>query len=401
MKYNIIYVFLFFSIISLLFVSCVPTGDNGNNNVTFGHVYVESNSTNNMVYDFFRDPINGKLIFNKPYPTGGNGSNLYDTNARAVIVSGDGNWLFVANSGDSSFSVFSVGLTGLTQVGPPYKVGYAPVSIGVYELPGQYGPLYNIYVASRGGTVNGQIISPSLSVYSLNPLVNPATVTPISSISLGNNVPNQVVVALVSGTPVLILSTKDSVYSYSINTGTGAVSPTVAYTMSAPNNLGFSVANVSGSNRFLYIATTSGGTTTSNMNTYTVNSNGMLTPSGNPATFASPNLQYTIASALNTDVYATIANPNISALVAFVVSTTSGTTIPIAFSDSTQVGVNQPSEVRFSSDGLFIYVLNRGNNTISVYNVTNPTPLSKSLVQTIAIPNPPSGGIITGLAVVN
>ncbi len=398
MKYNIIYVFLFFSIISLLFVSCVPTGDNGNNNVTFGHVYVESNSTNNMVYDFFRDPINGKLIFNKPYPTGGNGSNLYDTNARAVIVSGDGNWLFVANSGDSSFSVFSVGLTGLTQVGPPYKVGYAPVSIGVYELPGQYGPLYNIYVASRGGLLNGQTISPSLYVYQLNPFNTPTTVTSISSINLGNNIPNQIAVTIINNNPFLFLSTKDSIFSYSINTSTGATS--LMASMGALNNLGFSVADISSnSNRILYIATTSG--TTSNMNSYIINNTGSFSSNGNPSLIALPNLQYTIANVRKNDIYATISNATASALVAFIVNINTGALTSTNFSDSTQVGVNQPSEVRFSSDGLFIYVLNRGNNTISVYNVTNPTPLSKSLVQTIAIPNPPSGGIITGLAVVN
>ncbi len=95
-----------------------------------GAVYVQTNDARANEVVVFRRVANGKLSSVRSFATGGRGSGIPRLGSQGpVILSEDGERLFVANVGSSEISVFAVTNPGLTLVDKVASGGTAPYSL--------------------------------------------------------------------------------------------------------------------------------------------------------------------------------------------------------------------------------------------------------------------------------
>jgi hypothetical protein len=89
------------------------TADPSENEGSDGAVYTMDNSAVANQAWFFARGRNGELAPGVAYPTGGTGTGSGLGSQGAVLLSGDGRWLFVCNAGSDDVSVFAVTRRGL------------------------------------------------------------------------------------------------------------------------------------------------------------------------------------------------------------------------------------------------------------------------------------------------
>jgi 6-phosphogluconolactonase len=109
-------------------------------------VYTETNDAGGNAIQIFRTGNGGALAPVGKVSTGGLGTSAGLGNQGALVLSGDGRWLFAVNAGSHDLSTFAVAATGLTLVDRTPSGGTMPVSVTVH------GNL--LYVLNAGGTGN-------------------------------------------------------------------------------------------------------------------------------------------------------------------------------------------------------------------------------------------------------
>src|SRR5258708_34808834 len=105
------------------------------------------NATNGHHVIGYHRAANGPLTPAGVFETGGFGSGGGLGNQGAVILSRDGNWLFVCNAGSDEISVFAVTPTGLVLADKESSGGRRPVSLALHH--------HLLYVLNPGGAVAG------------------------------------------------------------------------------------------------------------------------------------------------------------------------------------------------------------------------------------------------------
>jgi 6-phosphogluconolactonase len=137
------------TVLSALLAAC--GGDSGSssgsgNVAAVPQLFAQTNDTNNAVLHFLRNP-DGSLTAEPPVPTGGKGTNGVNyfmgnivapdalTSNNSVIVSQDGSQLFVANAGDNTVSVFTIGKgsSNLTLLATSPTGGIRPTSLAYHN----------------------------------------------------------------------------------------------------------------------------------------------------------------------------------------------------------------------------------------------------------------------------
>ena len=296
-----------------------------------------------------------------PTPTGsGLNSNPY-----SITVSPNGQFAYVANSGDGTVSVFSINPnTGaLNTVGLPVFSGAGsssyPYSVAI-SPNGQFAYVANL----NDGTV---------STFSINPGTGALSVVglPVSSGSHSFSEPNSVTVSPNGQFAYVTNLNEGTVSTFSINPGTGALS-----LLGAPNPTGigtggsapYSIA-ISPNGQFAYVANFFEGT----VSTFSINpSSGTLSIMGTPtlagvepkSVSVSPNGQFLYAvNFLDGTVSTFSIDPSTGALSAvnLPVSTGSG---PSSY----------PYSIVVSPNGQFTYVVNQNNRTVSTFSIASGPP---------------------------
>jgi len=118
----------------------------GENEDEGGAVYVLTNqSSDNTVVVFDRDE-NGTLVRGQEVSTQSRGSGAGLGSQGALILSGDGHFLFAVNAGSNELSVLAVSEDGLRFAGKAPSGGVHPISVTVH------GDI--VYVLNAGGTPN-------------------------------------------------------------------------------------------------------------------------------------------------------------------------------------------------------------------------------------------------------
>jgi 6-phosphogluconolactonase (cycloisomerase 2 family) len=113
-----------------------------------GAVYVASNAADGNSVLVFSRAINGKLSPRGVFSTGGQGTGAGLGNQGGLILSEDGEWLFVVNAGSNEISAFSVRSNGLKWTDKVPSGGKHPISL---TFDGDV-----LYVLNAGGAVSDQ-----------------------------------------------------------------------------------------------------------------------------------------------------------------------------------------------------------------------------------------------------
>lgn len=108
-----------------------------------GAVYTMDNSINGNHVLAFRRAASGALTPDGVFDTGGAGTGGGLGNQGAVVLSRDGNWLFVCNAGSDEISVFAVRPSGLELADKVNSGGKRPASIALHHNL--------LYVLNAGG----------------------------------------------------------------------------------------------------------------------------------------------------------------------------------------------------------------------------------------------------------
>src|SRR5260370_19334167 len=132
--------------IAVMALALLPSGLLADDNTwNTGAVYTMDNATNgNHVLDY-RRAANGAVTPAGVFETGGLGSGGGLGNQGAVVLSRDGNWLFVCNAGSDEISLFALTPSGLVLADKESSGGRRPVSLAVHHNL--------LYVVNAGGAV--------------------------------------------------------------------------------------------------------------------------------------------------------------------------------------------------------------------------------------------------------
>ncbi len=281
-------------------------------------------------------------------------------NPAAVVVSPNGNFLFVANQSGSN-SVFAVNATtgALTSVtGSPFSGSGAASGVAI-DPNGEF-----LYVASTGlyafqiNTTTGALTKVTGSPYTIPAAANSVTIDPTGKFLYASIFGN-----------LKTTQTSPDIISYSINSTTGALTQLNA--QGVDGNQGEAMAIASGSKavvytpRFVYIANTGDKT----ISEYTINdATGALTAvTGSPVSDANgPNL--IVATPSGAFVYTANSNKSVSE---YSVNPTTGALTLLPGSPITGFGAVQAVAVDPTSS--FVVVLDPTNGFLDSYSINSKT----------------------------
>jgi 6-phosphogluconolactonase len=113
-----------------------------------GAVYTMDNAAGGNHLLSFQRRADGSLIPSSSDPTGGLGTGSGLGSQGAILLTGDGRWLFVCNAGSDEISVFAVSRNGLQLSDKVGSEGHTPISLTLdHDL---------LYVLNAGGAGGGQ-----------------------------------------------------------------------------------------------------------------------------------------------------------------------------------------------------------------------------------------------------
>lgn len=302
--------------------------------------FATNNQANNVTA--FRIGTDGALLLASPTPANPNPVPV-GTAPRAVAISRDSRFLYVANSGSDSVTVFSIGTAGVLTLVPqvtgnPNPVaagGSSPIALAISPT-GRF-----LYVAnSTSNTVTAFQVETS-GILTQVPSAGPGT----NPISVSGTGPTALAMSSTGQFLYVTNSASNTVTAFQVETSGLLTLVTSAGSNLNPLSTGGTTPNgiaVASNGAFLYIANGGG-----NVSAFTIGSNGLLTLV--PISGSTPN------------------------------PTPAGT---------------GPSAITISQDGQFLYVANRGGG-VSAYTITTGTgalvPLTPLLGNPFLTGTEPSG----------
>ena len=120
------------------------SGSRIENGAPSGAVYVQTNDAKENEVVHYQRSADGALTLHGRHATGGHGTGQpHLPSQSSVVLSDDGNWLLVANSGSDELSLFAVEAGGLRLADRVASGGSAPMSIATHGR--------NVYALNTGG----------------------------------------------------------------------------------------------------------------------------------------------------------------------------------------------------------------------------------------------------------
>ena len=255
---------IFVTVLALLAVAIPSVGavPNNHHDGSSGSVYIMTNDpTGNQVVIYDR-AADGSLTWIANVATGGLGlKGLTGTNQGGLVLSQNGQWLFVVNAGSNDLSVFRVTTQGLTLTDKQSSGGVGPVSVTVFHDL--------VYVLNQGSSETaGNIAGFDLS--------DNGQLTPIAGSVQPLSAPG-VAVAQISFNPTgtsLVVTEKSTslIDTYSVDSQ-GVASAPITNTSSGSTPFGFSFDRKGA----LIVSEAAGGPAgTSAVSSYAINSDGTI-----------------------------------------------------------------------------------------------------------------------------
>jgi 6-phosphogluconolactonase len=316
----------------------------------------------NQVIGYDVDNGSGKLtaIVGSPYSTG--------TSPSAVVVHPAKKFLYVANGGENTVSLFKVSSSGsLSEVTPRAPTGQKPLSLAI----------------DAGGALlfAGNVGSNNISVFSINSgngALSEVAGSPFSSLSPGT-------IRIVGNFLYVANSNSSSVSAYSFSSA-GALTPVAGSPFATGNSItpasNPSSITADSAGHFLYVANLA----TSNFSVFNINStSGALTAiSGSPYVVTGPTTATTtppattpVALAIDpSGKYLYIASLNSNNIFGFSLDANTGVPTPLTGSPFT--GPSGPVFITMDPGGKYTFVGNQTANNIALFTLDPSTGALKS-----------------------
>ncbi|HEX6845644.1 MAG TPA: beta-propeller fold lactonase family protein [Chitinophagaceae bacterium] len=324
-----------------------------------GYVYTLSNqASGNQVLVYSRS-ASGHINFSSSYSTGGNGTGSGLGSQGAVVLSEDKSGLLAVNAGSNSVTSFTVSGGSLEWQSTVSSGGMMPISVTVHDDL--------VYVLNAGGSGN-------ISGFRLG---DDGTLAPIagSTKPLSSSAAGAAQVSFTADGAVLIITEKmtNKIITYTID---AMDKPAMMHsiTSSTPTPFGFAV----GKQGIIYVSEAAGGAPgASALSSYHVSENGMIELIEGSVGAGQTAACWVVITNNGKYVYDTnTGSSNVSSY-----ATGKGDlTVLEAIAGTTGAG-SSPIDAALSANSKFLYVLNAGTNTISVFEVAGDGSLSS--VQTV------------------
>ena len=333
-------------------------------NAPVGAVYVLSNSAarNSVyVYDRFAD---GSLVIRANVPTGGLGTGGGLGSEGAVQLSPDKKWLVAANAGSDDVSLFQVRKSGLKLVSRFASRGDMPTSVTVFSNW--------IYVLNAGSSeIAGFQVQEDGSVEAMG------ETAPLSARNAGGA---QVRFSPAGDMLVVTEKATNAISTYGVD-WSGRIMGRNVWQSSGPTPFGFAFGNRSQ----LFVAEANGGAAhAGTVSSYRTNELNSAMPATASLFTAQSAPCWTVTSPDGRLVY-TANTPN-DTITGFRV----GRDGTLSMVDASGVSAalpkgNVPVDMAISSDNRFLYVLTRGKQTITSYEIM-PSGKIRKLATTVGLP---------------
>ncbi|MBA3944218.1 MAG: beta-propeller fold lactonase family protein [Herpetosiphonaceae bacterium] len=334
---------------------------------TVGAVYTLTNATTGNAVVVFKRAADGSLTLKNTVATGGLGTGAGLGSEGALVLGEDKQWLFAVNAGSNTVSVFAIGVDGLHLTQTIASGGVTPISIAVHgEL---------MYVLNAGGTGNITGFTQNEEGF-LAPL--PASTRPLSTAAAG---PAQIAFNPAGTVLVVTEKTTNSIDTYTIDNNSIANGPIVTPS-SGMTPFGFAWTK---RGQLLVSEASGGNTNASAASSYQVHDNGSI-----HAISASVPTHQTAACwlvATDNSRYAYTANAGSGTISGYSVGSNGSLSLLNSDGITGVTGANShPIDMALSRFSHYLYVLNSGNSTISVFAVqTNGSLLPLNGVSGLAL----------------
>ena len=312
-----------------------------------------NDASGNSVLAFHRT-WNGNLIYDDSYPTGGQGSGDGLGNQGAVVLSQNRRLPFVVNAGSNDISVFAVKHSGLNLIDRVDSGGLRPISLTVDRR--------TLYVLNAGGSAGGEDnitgfkISHNGTLWQL-----PDSTKPLSAASTA---PAQI--AFSNDGEVIVVTEKatDNILVYAVEDGGYVDGPTV-YPSSGATPFGFAF----GRRGQLFVSEAFGGAPdASAVSSYVVSPDGSLSVVSPSVPTNQTAACWVIVTKSGRFAYDT--NAGSGSISGFRIGHDGSITLLDADGRTGVTGDGSgPLDMALSWNGLYLYSLNGGNDTISAFRV--------------------------------
>lgn len=334
-----------------------------------GHVYTMSNEPGgNRVFDYLR-AADGTLTLAGTYPTGGTGTGTGLGSQGAVIFADNGGVLLVVNPGSNSISSFKITPAGLNLKSVVNSGGIRPVSLTSHDDL--------VYVLNQGG--NGNISGFRLrNNDKLEPIPN--STRPLSVAAPTD--PAQV--SFVLGGRALVITEKatNTITTYTVNYA-GIPGARHSITSSTPTPFGFDKGTLG----LVFVSEAAGGAPgASALSSYRVLLNGEISLVEGSVSAGQTAACWVV---IKDGKYAYATNTGSNNITNFGVNIFNGDiAVDDAVAATTPPG---PIDAALSRDSRFLYVLNSGGHSISVFAAAANGDLSH--IQTVPGLPPAAAGL--------
>lgn len=314
-----------------------------------GAVYVMTNDPEENAVLVFGRSADGSLGAPEAYSTGGRGTGSGLGSQGALVLTGDGRWLLAVNAGSDEISVFRVGPAGLTLTDRVPSGGGHPISVTAH------GAL--VYVLNAGGTNN-------VTGFRLSSLGNvsmiPGSARPLSAESPG---PAQVSFSPDGGTLVVTEKATNLILTYAVGPDGLASQPT-AHASAGATPFGFAFA---GRGTLVVSEAFGGAADASAASSYALGGGSLALVSGSVGTTETAACW---AVATRNGRFAYVTNAGSGTLTGYGVDPSGALTLLDADGVTGVTGQgSSPIDAALSANSRFLYVLNAGTRTISVFQV--------------------------------
>jgi 6-phosphogluconolactonase len=307
-----------------------------------GAVYVSTNGSNGNAVLVFSRSADGALTPAGSFSTGGLGSGGQEPdfglgNAGALALSNDDRFLFAANSGSNDISVFAVTPGGLTLVDRQKSGGQQPLSVTVNQDL--------LYVLNAGGNVGG---SDTIAGFTFD---RHGKLSPLSgstrSLSAASTAPAEIRFRPDGRVLVVTEKSTNNIDTYVVGTDGRAVGPRVI-PADAETPFGFDLKR----NQLFVTDDFNDAPDAGALSSYLVENDGALRAVSSVVPANESGACWVKIS--NDDRYAYVSDTVSSTVTVYAID---GRTGSVALRGAVPSPVG-PTELEFSSDGRFLYVLN-------------------------------------------
>jgi 6-phosphogluconolactonase (cycloisomerase 2 family) len=323
-----------------------------------GAVYTMTNDSSGnhvVVYDRL---ASGELTPDGSYATGGDGSGSGLGSQGALVLSDDGTWLLAVNAGSDSVSIFRVTPAGLKLRGVTPSGGDMPISVTTHD------DLVYVLNAGGAGNISGFTLHANGSLSALT-----GATRPLSGAGVG---PAQIQFTPDGDKLVVTEKATNRIDVYLLDDA-GVAGAVVVNASHGATPFGFDFAP----NGTLVVSEAFGGTVdASALSSYRVMGDGTLElASGSVATTETAACWVVITP---TGSYAYTTNTGSGSVSGYVID--AGGALDLLDSDG-QTGLtgagSSPIDAAIDGSGQFLYVLNGGDDSISIFRVNGDGSLSE------------------------